>query len=358
MKDVKKHICPTCGGNLFVDIERQMYECPFCGGTFDYDYFREESVLGIAAQALMNNEFTSAGRAYDFMLEKEPDNFEALRGKALIAMNVPKIDDISRLDLFSKIDYKEACKEIDRAVGSSKPQDREYFTVMKDIVDEGHEYVGEKAQLAAQKTERSKSINYLSELVHERDTIFIYSSSRISTKKAVILTVLCYMICCLLIFLGYKYINRNPYSKAEDLSRYETTQTTVPDVWSDYLKSNYDYTDFNDGFVAYHEYIEHSEALEREEQRKINYETWEENHKAYGYNDLIWILIIATVFFALIVFLLFMGGRDINRRISMLKVKTDEQTDKIRSHEKRMAEIEESIGKGYNRLCELHPVNE
>ena len=94
MKDVNAHICPTCGGNLSVDIERQVYVCPYCGVTFDYDYFREESVLGIAARALKNNEFDSADRAYDFMLDKEPDNFEALRGKALIAMNITKIEDI------------------------------------------------------------------------------------------------------------------------------------------------------------------------------------------------------------------------------------------------------------------------
>ena len=135
---------PPQVGNLIVDIERQMYECPFCGITFDYDYFREESVLDIASKALINNEYASAGRAYDFMLEKEPDNFEALRGKALIAMKVPKITHIRRLDLYPKLNYIATNKEIDRAIESSRPEDHEYFTVMKDIVEAGHEYVGEK----------------------------------------------------------------------------------------------------------------------------------------------------------------------------------------------------------------------
>ena len=78
MDSVYSHICPTCGGKLNVNTERQMYECPFCGVTFDYDYFREESVLSIASEALKNDEFASAESAYDFMLVKEPDNFEAL----------------------------------------------------------------------------------------------------------------------------------------------------------------------------------------------------------------------------------------------------------------------------------------
>ena len=51
-------------------------------------------------------------------------------------MDIPKIDCISDLDLYTKINYGSAYKEIDRAIESSKPQDREYFTVMKDIVEE------------------------------------------------------------------------------------------------------------------------------------------------------------------------------------------------------------------------------
>ena len=58
MNDIKKHICPTCGGTLIVNVERQMYECPFCGMTFDYDYFREKNGLEIADKSL------NAGETY------------------------------------------------------------------------------------------------------------------------------------------------------------------------------------------------------------------------------------------------------------------------------------------------------
>ena len=294
MKDVKAHICPTCGGQLLVDVEHQMYVCPFCGVTFDYDYFREESVLGIAAQALKNNEFDSADRAYGFLLDKEPDNFEALRGKALISMNITKIADIRRLDLYSKINYESVNTEIDRGIESSKPQDREYFTVMKDIVDAGHEYIDEKAELNTQKNERKLSQYRLNEIVNERDAICIYSSQRIRPKKAVILTIICYIVCCLLIFLGYKLTTRNPYAKAEDLSKYETTQTSDSpyQIHDPYGVGSND----NGFFVAFGEYQDYQDALEREEQRKINYVAWEESHKDSGSN-LIWIMGIATVFY-------------------------------------------------------------
>ena len=355
MKDVNAHICPTCGGNLSIDVERQVYVCPYCGVTFDYDYFREESVLGIAAQSLKNNEFDSANRAYDFMLEKEPDNFEALRGKALVAMNITKISDICNLDIYSKINYESACKEIDIGIESSKPSDREYFTVMKDIVDAGHEYIGQEDLLKTQSDERKSTIYYLNEIVKERDTICIYSSPRFRPKKAVILTVFCYILICLLIFLGYKYVTRNPYSQAEDLSKYETTQTTDKQYRINYFNnSNFDLNDFSDW---YSNHLKYEEALEREEQRKINYDTWEKKHP-HPYTDLIWILGIATFFFALIVIILFRYGRALDAKISRIQAQTDEQTDNIRNCEKRKEELKDRIDQGYMRLCELHPVNE
>ena len=353
MDDVKKHICPTCGGSLIVNVERQMYECPFCGVTFDYDYFREENVLGIAAQALTNNEFTSAGRAYDFMLEKEPNNFEALRGKALIAMEIPKIDDIKRISLFSKLNFETANEEIERAIESSKPQDREYFTTMKDIVDAGHEYTEDEDKLKTLRDEKSKSVSTLSELVSERDTVFIYSSSRIRTRKAVFLTLFCYLVLCLIIFLGFKYFTRNPYSKAEDLSKYETTQTE--DSVSGYSTVDGFVThDISDSFINFQHY---QEALEREEQRKINYDNWERNHTK-SYSSLIVILCIATGVYAMVVLIFFVGGKFLEAEISKLQAEVDEQSNQIENLDKSMTELKERIKQGYERLCELHPAAE
>lgn len=326
MMDVNIHVCPTCGGSLRVNVERQMYECPFCGVTFDYDYFREESVLGIAAQALKDNEFASADRAYDFLLEKEPDNFEALRGKALIAMDMPKIDDIGRIDLVTKIDYKKSCKEIDRAIGSSKQQDREYFTVMKDIADAGQEYNDEKAQLDTQKKEKDNSQSRFYDIVRERDTVCIYSSAKIRPKKAVILTICCYVICCLIIFLVYTLSMLNPYSKAEDLSQYN-------------------------------DFITYTTALEREEQRQSKYDEWEQTHQ-FSYYTLAWYMGITAAVFAFLAILLLVWGKYLNTLISKMRVDIDEQNGKIENTEKRVAEIKDRIAQNYDRLCELHPVSE
>ena len=351
MKDIKKHICPTCGGNLIVNVERQMYECPFCGGTFDYDYFREENVLGIAAQALANKEFTSAGRAYDFMLEKEPANFEALRGKALIAMDMTKIDDIQSIDRYSNINYKTACEEIDRAIESSNPKDSGYFTTMKDIVDAGHEYIDAKTQHETLKDERAKSIETLSELARERDTRFIYASSRIRPKKAVFLTILCYILLCLVLFGGYMLVTRNPYSKAEDLSKYETQQTEDSNDKNYIMPGGYN-NNANDLVDGLSNYMRYQEALEREEQRKINYNNWEKSHPRSA-SRLVVLLGAGTFIYALIVFILFMGGRFINAERSKIHAKVDEQTEQMYSCDKKMSELKNRIKQGYNRLCEF-----
>ena len=347
MNDVNAHICPTCGGQLSVNIECQMYECPFCGGSFDYDYFREESVLDIAAQALKNYEFNSADRAYDFMLEKEPDNFEALRGKAFTAMKITETDDIRSPDLFSKINYEAVCKEIDRGIESSKPQDREYFTVMKDIVDAGHEYIDEKDQIETTSAERIRLLKRLGEYVNDRNIVGIYSHARVRPKKAVILTIFCYLFCCLMVFLGYRYATRNPYSKAEDLSQYETTQTSDPPGHTYYpYNANFSINDFSSWYSNHKKY---EEALAREEQRKINYDAWEKSHENTN-SDLIIVLCTATVIFALIIFMLFMCSRALDAEISKIQDKVDEQADKIRDHEERMAELKDRIGQGYKRL--------
>ena len=70
MTVIKGHICPSCAGALSIDIDKQMYICPFCGVTFDYEYFNEDNVLDLGSEALINQEFNSASKAYSYALER------------------------------------------------------------------------------------------------------------------------------------------------------------------------------------------------------------------------------------------------------------------------------------------------
>jgi uncharacterized membrane-anchored protein YhcB (DUF1043 family) len=106
----------------------------------------------------------------------------------------------------------------------------------------------------------------------------------------------------------------------------------------------------------YTNHQKYQEALKREEQRKINYENWEKTHD--NKSALLFILGFATVIFAAVVIAIIMKGRTINAEISWMQTKTDEQGDKIKDREERMAELKDRIGQDYQRLCELHQDDE
>ena len=219
MKDLKEHICPSCGGVLRVDIKKQMYECPFCGVTFDYDYFREDSVLDIAEDAVLKGENHSARKAYEFMLTKEPDNFEALRGVSLISLKMAHTEELRQMDKYSKVDRDVAGKEIDRALRDSKPEEREYFELMKDSVDNGAVYTSARKsaesdieKLKSAKEEMRKYVISNETLGLEDDGYQIASSPK-STIAACATAFFAWFFVVIVVFLC---VHTNPY----DAKRY------------------------------------------------------------------------------------------------------------------------------------------
>ena len=64
MSNIKKHQCPSCGGSLIIDNDKQLYHCTFCGSTYDYEYFREEQMHEMGETFLSRGEFMAAIDAY------------------------------------------------------------------------------------------------------------------------------------------------------------------------------------------------------------------------------------------------------------------------------------------------------
>ncbi|MBE7070500.1 MAG: hypothetical protein E7386_08365 [Ruminococcaceae bacterium] len=137
MNDVKMHICPTCGGKLLVNTERQMYECPYCGGTFDYDYFREDNVKDVASKAIRRNEFGSAKDAYDFMLTKDPHDFEALRGLFICKH---KWQSMSMMNRDSEVHVSADDPTLKNAIEKCLPGHRPYFEKVREALSELQHY--------------------------------------------------------------------------------------------------------------------------------------------------------------------------------------------------------------------------
>ncbi|MCQ2049950.1 MAG: hypothetical protein MJZ22_02980 [Candidatus Saccharibacteria bacterium] len=137
--NLKKHVCPTCGGLLKVLTDKQMYECPFCGVTFDYEYFREDDVLGRAAKFRKAGDWSAALDAYNFMLEKDPHNFAALRGKILTAAH---LNNSFRFLKDDKVytDVTAVKKAVEQAQNATDEEHREYFEKVSEFLTDIRKY--------------------------------------------------------------------------------------------------------------------------------------------------------------------------------------------------------------------------
>ena len=137
MTILKSNLCPTCGGLLSIDLDRQMYVCPFCGVSFDYEYFREDNVKEVASKAIGRSEFGSAKDAYDFMLAKDPHDFEALRGLFLCANKWKTMHPMLKdSDVHVSVDEPTLLKAID----NSLPEHKDYFEKVREALKELYHY--------------------------------------------------------------------------------------------------------------------------------------------------------------------------------------------------------------------------
>ena len=118
----RKHQCSSCGGNLIVDNDKQIYRCVSCGSTYDYEYFREELMHEMGETYLSNGEYMAAADAYKFKLKKVPDDFLARRGLMLAAARLKDMNDLiiedynkgARINLMLVCDVVEGAPEKDK----------------------------------------------------------------------------------------------------------------------------------------------------------------------------------------------------------------------------------------------------
>ena len=145
MAIVKSNICNMCGGLLDIDIDRQVYICPFCGVTFDYEYFRKDNVLEIAKKSLNRREFGAAKDAFEYMLQKDPHNFEALRGLILCKCKwATMIPILHESEVFIQPDEPELVKAIDKCT----PEYRDYFEQIRQALKVVQSYRKGRNELA------------------------------------------------------------------------------------------------------------------------------------------------------------------------------------------------------------------
>ena len=125
MSAIQSHKCPSCAGNLNINVEKQMYYCPFCGSTYDYEYFREEEMHELCNTYLSNGEFKAAIDGFRFILQKDPHDFQALRGLMMCSARISDIKQLIRSDDYEGFSYD--AKMAGGAVNDCAEEDREYF---------------------------------------------------------------------------------------------------------------------------------------------------------------------------------------------------------------------------------------
>ncbi|MBR4915384.1 MAG: hypothetical protein IKZ42_08910 [Clostridiales bacterium] len=136
---IKKHQCPSCGGSLRIDLDKQMYHCTFCGSTYDYEYFRQDSIHEAGETYLSRGEFMATTEAYEFMLKKDPHDFQALRGLMLTAAHMTSMDELDR-----KIESEEFTYDsqmVNDAIESALDEDKGYFIELARVYSEKRKLV-------------------------------------------------------------------------------------------------------------------------------------------------------------------------------------------------------------------------
>ena len=123
---IKKHVCTRCGGALTIHKDRQQYECPYCSIFFDYEYFRSRDILEQAASSQKMLQFDSAMEKYNFILNKEPHDFLAIRGKLLCEAKINRADELKKPEKILSIS-KEAVMEAEEEVES---EGKAYFALL------------------------------------------------------------------------------------------------------------------------------------------------------------------------------------------------------------------------------------
>ena len=161
MAIVKSNLCKQCGGLLDIDLDRQVYICPFCGVTFDYEYFREDNVKELARKAMKRNEFGAAKDAYEFMLKKDPHDFEALRGLFLCDNRWRTIHSIANTD---NIRFKADDKVLANACDNCLPKDKFYFEKIKEAAQLVEDYRENRRQLKKTHSEKDKNDKHVTNL--------------------------------------------------------------------------------------------------------------------------------------------------------------------------------------------------
>ena len=131
---IRKHQCPSCGGRLRIDSEKQVYHCTFCGSSYDYEYFWEDQLHDAGETYLSRGEFMATTEAYEFMLKKDPHDFRALRGLMLTAAHITDMNELDKEVVSDQFSYDS--QMVNDVIESALDEDKGYFIELARVYSE------------------------------------------------------------------------------------------------------------------------------------------------------------------------------------------------------------------------------
>ena len=164
MTSVKSNLCPTCGGVLRIDLDKQIYLCPFCGISYDYEYFREDNVKDVASRSIARSEYGAAKDAYDFILAKDPHDFDALRGLFLCENKWKNMQTMLR---DNEVHAKSDEPSLINAVENCLPGDKAYFEKIREALDELSHYRDLKRECKDLDRKKDSAVDALNQIKDE-----------------------------------------------------------------------------------------------------------------------------------------------------------------------------------------------
>lgn len=158
---IKKHQCPSCGGSLRIDRDKQMYHCTFCGSSYDYEYFREDKIHEAGETYLSRGEFMATADAYEFMLKKDPHDFLALRGLMLTAAHITDMSELDREVVSDQFSYDS--QMVSEAIESAAEEDKGYFIELARVYSEKKKLIDMSEELEDLRKKKSNITSIIAE---------------------------------------------------------------------------------------------------------------------------------------------------------------------------------------------------
>ena len=124
--------CAKCGGVLNVDSDQEILDCPFCGAQIDRIEFHRRDILSQAELCLKRMEYNSAYERYKSLHDKDPRDFEALRGRVLCVAKWSSPEVENRISSFWVNNLR---ARIEYSLGNALDEDKPYFEKYIEMMD-------------------------------------------------------------------------------------------------------------------------------------------------------------------------------------------------------------------------------